>query len=807
MIKKIKEMFNNETYSKQTINEYNLILKEYNQELKLNLLLENHEIKKKINTLRKEIQDKDTLMNNLPLILAISSIISDRILKLKPYEEQIIGVIGILNENIIEMATGEGKSLVGAISTIANSFIYDHISIATINDYLAKRDSDYFKEYYSFFNITVAAINNSDNNKERREKYSKTVVYATASEYCYDYLRSNLALHKDEKLYEVNRFFLLDEIDNILIDRAKRPIILTTIDKKSENLYKETFELLKTLDIDIDYTIEKKNKKIDVTFEGITKIENYYKINSLYTDQHINKLKYLKQAIYAKHFLLKDENYKIKDKKIIIIDQETKRISKGRRFNEGYQQSVEIKEGLTLSPAIKIKASISYQNFFRTVQSLSGMTATAITEEKEFEDIYGLKVLTIPTHELMIRKDLPDIIYQTEKYKNEKIVNDIKEIHKTGQPILIGCKNNTEMKYFSSILNNAGIKNDTLESKNHTEEANIIKEAGKINKVTLITNMAGRGTNIVASKEANLLGGLYIIGTTRQESRRIDYQLRGRTARQGAPGISRFYLSLEDEMMIKFGGSDVKNTLNKLKLAENYEIKSKFVDNLVNQIQQRCEENNKNIRGYLYEFDNIIGAQRSIIYKERNNVLESNFENLNILINKMFMSVAEKITNTICSSDKYPEDWDMKLVTKNINKFSLKEDAFNINKLPSLNELEKVETADIENFKLERIQNVIAEYFSNILLNTISKMKSKEKLDVKIFYKGIFLKTLDYVWEQQLNELDELKQGINLRTIGHENPILEYSFEAAKMFENLKIETAIILTAKILKVQFVTQNL
>ncbi|WRG36195.1 preprotein translocase subunit SecA [Helicobacter pylori] len=729
------------------------------------------ELKKRVRSTEKDLQEK-TLLEVLPESFAITREASKRILKMRHFDVQLIGGMVLNDGKIAEMKTGEGKTLVATLAVALNAMKGESVYVVTVNDYLAHRDSKEMEPLYHFLGYSVGTITASvRDDDERLEIYSKDIVYGTNNEFGFDYLRDNMKYSLEHKVQKSHAFAIVDEVDSILIDEARTPLIISgPVDRRMEN-YNKADEVAKSMQVEIDFTIDEKNRAILITEEGIKKAENLFGVDNLYKIENAALSHHLDQALKANYLFFIDKDYIVANNEVVIVDEFTGRLSEGRRFSEGLHQALEAKEGVSIKEESQTLADITFQNYFRMFSKLSGMTGTAQTEATEFLEIYNLEVVSIPTNLAIKRKDLNDLIYKSEKEKFDAVILKIKELHDKGQPVLVGTASIEKSETLHALLKKERIPHTVLNAKQHTKEAEIIKDAGLKGAVTIATNMAGRGVDIKLTDEVKELGGLYIIGTERHESRRIDNQLRGRSGRQGDPGISQFYLSLEDNLLRIFGSDRIKGVMEKLGLKDGEHIESKLVTRAVENAQKKVENLHFESRKHLLEYDDVANEQRKSVYKFRDELLDVNYdigakiaENREYALNQIF-SKLKAFDHQNLSKEEL-------LGLKNI----LKED-FNAS----------VELEDLE--KASPIEKFVAEKLKNDYENKMKALDSEQRSRIE---RIVYLQILDNAWREHLYTMDNLKTGINLRGYNQKDPLVEYKKESYNLFlefiEDIKIE-------------------
>ncbi|MGH1581164.1 preprotein translocase subunit SecA [Helicobacter pylori] len=729
------------------------------------------ELKKRVRSTEKDLQEK-TLLEVLPESFAITREASKRILKMRHFDVQLIGGMVLNDGKIAEMKTGEGKTLVATLAVALNALKGESVYVVTVNDYLAHRDSKEMEPLYHFLGYSVGTITASvRDDDERLEIYSKDIVYGTNNEFGFDYLRDNMKYSLEHKVQKSHAFAIVDEVDSILIDEARTPLIISgPVDRRMEN-YNKADEVAKSMQVETDFTIDEKNRAILITEEGIKKAENLFGVDNLYKIENAALSHHLDQALKANYLFFIDKDYIVANNEVVIVDEFTGRLSEGRRFSEGLHQALEAKEGVSIKEESQTLADITFQNYFRMFSKLAGMTGTAQTEATEFLEIYNLEVVSIPTNLAIKRKDLNDLIYKSEKEKFDAVILKIKELHDKGQPVLVGTASIEKSETLHALLKKERIPHTVLNAKQHTKEAEIIKDAGLKGAVTIATNMAGRGVDIKLTDEIKELGGLYIIGTERHESRRIDNQLRGRSGRQGDPGTSQFYLSLEDNLLRIFGSDRIKGVMEKLGLKDGEHIESKLVTRAVENAQKKVENLHFESRKHLLEYDDVANEQRKSVYKFRDELLDVNYdigakiaENREYALNQIF-SKLKAFDHQNLSEEEL-------LGLKNV----LKED---FNAHVSLEDLKK--SAPIESFVAEKLKS-----------DYENKMKVLDSEQRSRIERIVYLQILDNAWREHLYTMDNLKTGINLRGYNQKDPLVEYKKESYNLFlefiEDIKIE-------------------
>ncbi len=811
--------------------------------------LSDEELKAKTPEFISRLKNGETLDDILPEAFATVREASWRVIGLKHYPVQIIGGIVLHQGRIAEMRTGEGKTLVATLPAYLNALTKRGVHIVTVNDYLAKRDSEWMGKVYQFLGLTVGLVIHAVEPSDRKGMYECDITYGTNNEFGFDYLRDNMVIYKEQMVQRGHYFAVVDEVDSILIDEARTPLIISGAGDKSTDIYQHADRFVKGLkrkvvveedskilsdEEDADYIVDEKAKSATLTAQGVRKAEQYFNIENLSDPENLTISHHINQALRAHGTMRVDRDYVVKDGEIIIVDEFTGRLMFGRRYSEGLHQAIEAKEGVKVERESKTLATVTFQNYFRLYEKLSGMTGTARTEEEEFQEIYKLDCIEIPTNKTVQRIDDADAVYKTEAGKYNAVIDEIVKRHATGQPILVGTVSIEKSELLSSMLKRRGVKHEVLNAKNHDKEAQIIAQAGKKNAVTIATNMAGRGTDIMLGGNAEYLakadlvkagyeehviseatgfahtedemilqarqqfadalhkyseqlkeekeevvkaGGLCIIGTERHESRRIDNQLRGRAGRQGDPGFTKFFLSLDDELMRLFGSDRVRGVVETLGLPENEPIEHNMLSKAIESAQKRVEGRNFSIRKHVLQFDDVMNQQRNVIYTERQKVL--NGENLRDNIIKMIKDSVAHTVNQFCSMSEYPDDWNLQGLTEVVNAIYTTEE----------NQL-KADDIDLEEITKDRLRNIITDM-------ALAKYEAKEAEfgeHMREVERVVLLRVVDKKWMDHIDDMDQLKNGINLRAYGQRDPVMEYKFEGFDMFDemiqNISNETA-----------------
>lgn len=721
----------------------------------------------KTNEFKARLAKGETLDDILPEAFAVVREASRRVLGMRHFDVQLIGGIVLHRGNIAEMCTGEGKTLVATAPVYLNALEGKGVHVITVNDYLAKRDSEWMGQVYKFLGLSVGLIVHDLDFQQRKIAYNSDITYGTNNEFGFDYLRDNMVTSLDQMVQRPLHYCLIDEVDSILIDEARTPLIISGPGQKSTDNYYVMAKLVPHLKKDEDYTIDEKQKTVAPTEAGVAKMEKMLHVENLYDAENLELNHLFVQALRAQTMMQRDKDYVVKDGEVVIVDEFTGRLMYGRRYSDGLHQAIEAKEGLEVQRESQTLATITFQNYFRMYDKLAGMTGTAKTEEQEFIKIYGLPVIQIPTNKPIQRKDLPDVVFKTKRGKYRAVVKEVERRHATGQPILIGTTSIEQSEELSHMLDTAKIPHSVLNAKYHEKEAAIVALAGQKGAVTIATNMAGRGTDIQLGDGVAELGGLAIIGTERHESRRIDNQLRGRAGRQGDPGSSQFFLSLEDDLLRIFGGDNIKKFMEKMGLDEDEPINSRMVSNAIQKAQKRVEARNFDIRKYVLEYDDVMNQQRKVVYEQRRRILEG--ENMKDQVLRMVDTIIEKGMQTYADPKLYPEEWDFAGLLKYSEKYFL---------APGEIKLEEIEDMSREEVE-DKLKTIAHETYE-------SREKSIGSSMMRELEKAVMLKVVDSKWMEHLDDMDMLKEGIGLRSYGQRNPIVEYKVEAYDIFEEMQ---------------------
>ncbi|MBW1605964.1 preprotein translocase subunit SecA [Lactobacillus sp. Sy-1] len=729
--------------------------------------LTDEELKAKTPEFKKRYQNGETLDELLPEGFGVAREAARRVLGLNPFHVQIMGGIVLHEGNISEMKTGEGKTLTCTMPVYLNAISGDGVHVITVNEYLSERDATEMGELYNWLGLTVG-VNSSDKSpEEKREAYAADITYSTNGEIGFDYLRDNMVVYKEDMVQRPLNFAVVDEVDSILIDEARTPLIISGQATASSELYNSADQFVKTLTKDKDYKIDLESKTIALTDQGIGKADKFFNLKNLFDTENTALTHHIDEALRANYIMLVDKDYVVQDGTVQIVDSFTGRIMEGRRFSDGLHQAIEAKEGVEIQQESKTMANITYQNLFRMYKKLSGMTGTARTEIEEFREIYNMEVISIPTNKPVVRLDEPDVLYPDLNSKFEAVIQRIKKLHKAGQPVLVGTVAVETSEYLSKRLDDEKIPHVVLNAKNHAKEAEIVKNAGQKGAVTIATNMAGRGTDIKLGPGVVKLGGLAVIGTERHESRRIDNQLRGRSGRQGDPGLSQFYLSLEDDLMRRFGSDRIKNLLQHLKIdGDSAAIKSRMISKQVESAQKRVEGNNYDSRKNVLQYDDVMRQQRDVMYKERYEIIEED-KSLGWVLLPMFERTINHVVDLHTQGNE--DNWDLQTILD----FAIS----------ALINPDKISLSDLKNKSSEEIKNY---------LNNIAKQNYKEKeselsdpSQLLEFEKVVLLRVVDSHWTDHIDAMDQLRQSIGLRGYGQLNPLVEYQREGYRMFEEM----------------------
>ena len=715
---------------------------------------------------KRRLEKGETMDDILPEAFAVVREASRRVLGMRHFDVQLLGGVTLHEGNIAEMRTGEGKTLVGTLATYLNALSGKGVHVVTVNDYLVKRDSEWMGKVYRFLGLSVGIIVHGLDFMDRKHAYYSDITYGTNNEFGFDYLRDNMVIYSEQMVQRPLNYAIVDEVDSILIDEARTPLIISGPGDKSTEMYHVMARMVPKLKETEDYTIDEKLRTVAPTESGIAKAEKLLGIKNLYDSENIEMSHHFNQALRAQGLMKRDRDYVVKDGEVVIVDEFTGRLMFGRRYSDGLHQSIEAKEGVKVERESQTLASITFQNYFRMYDKLSGMTGTAKTEESEFRKIYKLDVITIPTNKPMTREDLPDIIYKNTKAKYRAVVEAICARYATGQPLLVGTTSISQSEELSAMLKKKDIPHNVLNAKHHEMEAQIISQAGQMNAVTIATNMAGRGTDIVLGEGVAALGGLHIIGTERHESRRIDNQLRGRAGRQGDPGSSHFYLSLEDDLMRLFGSDNIATIMDKLGMGEDEPIEHSLITRSIESAQKKVEGRNFDIRKHVLEYDDVMNQQRTVIYSQRHQILDG--ENMRENIFHMVEKLVVRGMELYADEKLYPEEWDYKGLIEYCEDIFATEDQLQVDVLAKFSR---------EELQEELLRIATENYNAREALFGADNMREMEKV--------VMLKVVDSKWMEHLDAMDMLREGINLRSYGQRDPLIEYKIEAYDMFQQL----------------------
>ena len=715
---------------------------------------------------RQRLADGETLDDLLPEAFAVVREASRRVLGMRHFDVQLLGGIALHEGNIAEMRTGEGKTLVATLPVYLNALAGNGVHVVTVNDYLARRDSEWMGRVYGFLGLSVGLIVHGLDFHERRMSYSADVTYGTNNEFGFDYLRDNMVVSADQMVQRPLSYAIVDEVDSILVDEARTPLVISGPGERSTDSYYTLAKVVPKLIPVTDYTVDEKARTVAPTESGVAKVEKQLNVRNLYDADNMELNHLLNQALRAYTMMKRDRDYVVKDGEVVIVDEFTGRLMFGRRYSDGLHQSIEAKEGLKVERESQTLASITFQNYFRMYKKLAGMTGTAKTEEQEFRKIYGLNVIVIPTNKPIKREDMPDVIYKTKKAKYNAVINEIVERHATGQPVLVGTTSIVQSEELSAFLKKHGIEHNVLNAKHHDKEAEIVAQAGQKGQVTIATNMAGRGTDIVLGEGVPDLGGLHIVATERHESRRIDNQLRGRSGRQGDPGSSRFFLSLEDDLMRLFGSDNIATVMEKLGMEEDAPIEHKLITRSIEQAQKKVENRNFDMRKYILEYDDVMNQQREVIYDQRRKILvgESMRENIFDMLEKLVDRGMELYVN----EKAYPEDWELEDMVDYCEDFFAPEDSLSIEALEEMNR--------------EEVKEHLMKVATDIYDEREQAFGSEAMREVE---RVIMLRVVDAKWMDHLDAMEMLREGVGLRAYGQKNPLIEYKLEAYDMFQDM----------------------
>ena len=749
--------------------------------------LSDSELKDKTREFKERLSKGETLDDILPEAFAVVREAAARVLGMRHYRVQLIGGIILHQGRIAEMKTGEGKTLVSTLPAYLNGLTGEGVHIVTVNDYLAKRDAEWMGQVHEFLGLTVGVVLNGMDNDERRAAYACDITYVTNNELGFDYLRDNMVIYKEQLVQRGLKFAIIDEVDSVLIDEARTPLIISGQSGKSTKLYEACDILARQLEkgeasgefskINAimgeeieetgDFIVNEKEKSVNLTEDGVKKVEKFFHIENLADPENLEIQHNIILALRAHNLMFRDQDYVVKDDEVLIVDEFTGRIMPGRRYSDGLHQAIEAKEHVKVKRESKTLATITFQNLFNKYAKKSGMTGTALTEEKEFREIYGMDVVEIPTNMPVIRVDMEDAVYKTQREKFRAVCDEVERAHAKGQPVLVGTITIEVSEHLSSMLKKRGIKHNVLNAKFHEMEAEIVAQAGQHGAVTIATNMAGRGTDIKLDDEARAAGGLKIIGTERHESRRIDNQLRGRSGRQGDPGESRFYISLEDDLMRLFGSERLMNVFNALGVEDGEQIEHKMLSSAIEKAQEKIESNNFGIRKNLLEYDQVMNEQREIIYEERRKVLDG--ESMRDSIYHMINEYVENMVDTEISADQDPEDWDLT--------------ALNVTLKNTIPMIEAVTPEDVKKMDQKKLKHFLKE--KAVKAYEMKETEFPEPEHLREVERVVLLKVIDAKWMDHIDDMDQLRQGIGLQAYGQRDPKIEYKMLGYQMFDDM----------------------
>ena len=728
--------------------------------------LTDKQLKDKTTKFKKDLEDGKTFDDIIVDAFATVREASKRVINEKPYYTQLLGALAIHYGNIAEMKTGEGKTLTSVMPAYLNALKGEGVRIVTVNEYLASRDANWMGQIFKFLGLTVGINSRDLSPSEKREQYNCDILYSTNNEIGFDYLRDNMVIKKEDRVQRPLNFAIVDEVDSVLIDEARTPLIISGGAMHSTNQYQDAQRFVSRLKENEDYTIDEKTNSISLTDEGSKKCESFYGIDNMYDIKYSALVHHVNQALRANYTMKNEVDYVVQNGEVVIVDQFTGRLMHGRAFSEGLHQAIEAKEGVKIQEETKTLATITFQNLFRMYKKLSGMTGTAKTEEEEFRNIYNMYVIQIPTNKPVIRIDMADLLYATKKDKYAAIVKEIKERHATGQPILVGTIAIETSEIISDLLKKERIKHEVLNAKNHAREAEIIAKAGQMGSVTIATNMAGRGTDIKLGEGVKELGGLCVIGTERHESRRIDNQLRGRSGRQGDPGYTQFYVSFEDDLMVRFGTDRFKNILEAAGLGTTINFRSKTMTKNVESAQKKVEGNNFDIRKNLLQYDDVMGKQREIMYQRRNEILDRDSIHESI-INLIKNHIYELVSSHLVEQPELLE-FDCSEICEYVNENLLKNSNIKVSEIINKSKEDAIKVLE---------EKIISEYEN--------KIKELPEEIINDFEKVIALRVIDTHWMEHINTMDHLKEGINLRSYAQTNPLVAYTNEGFQLFDEM----------------------
>lgn len=711
----------------------------------------------------------ETLDDLLPEAYAVVREASKRVLGMRHFDVQMMGGVVLHQGRIAEMKTGEGKTLVATLPVYLNALTGKGVHVITVNDYLATRDSEQMGQLYQFLGLSVGLIVHGLDFEQRKAAYNADITYGTNNEYGFDYLRDNMVMRPEHMVQRELNFALVDEVDSILVDEARTPLIISGPAEKPKDYYTMVAKIIPRLKIEEDYTVDEKAKNVVLTEDGVAHVEKLLGIENLADENNMELAHHVNQGLRAHVIMHRDKDYVVKDGQVIIVDEFTGRLMFGRRYSEGLHQAIEAKEGVKIEKESQTLATVTFQNYFRMYHKLAGMTGTAKTEEDEFRSIYGMDVVVIPTNKPIVREDRSDVVYRSQPGKYTAIVDKVVERYNEGQPVLVGTVSIEISEMLSDMLKRKGVPHQVLNAKYHDKEAEIVAQAGQRGMVTIATNMAGRGTDIVLGEGVKELGGLYIIGTERHEARRIDNQLRGRSGRQGDPGFTQFYISLEDDLMRRFGSDNIAGIMDKIGMDDTMPIENKMITRSIETAQKRVENRNFEIRKNVLEYDNVMNKQREIIYGQRRQVLMG--ENMSESILHMIEVVADSIVEEVAGGEQYPEQWDLELLQQKV------QEAFLLPEPIDQEAILKMEKPEIISYLQQKAKE-----------RYVQRQQEIGEENFRELERVILLKIVDQKWMEHLDAMDQLRQGINLRAYAQRNPVDEYKNEAFDMFSQMIAE-------------------
>lgn len=764
MIKLLSNLVNR--FSEREVRRYRGIVETINRLEPSVQSLSDEDLRQRTFQLRERCAAGESLNDLLPEAFAVVREASKRVLSMRHFDVQLIGGMVLHDGRIAEMKTGEGKTLVATLAAYLNALTGRGVHVVTVNDYLARRDAQWMGRLYEFLGLSVGLIQSDMDAPARRAAYHADITYGTNNEFGFDYLRDNMVMQAEDMVQRPLHYAIVDEVDSILVDEARTPLIISGQADRSTELYYTFARIANNLREGADYTVDEKLKAVAPTEAGIAKVERMLGVSNLYDDVHMNLSHYLNQALRAKALMKRDRDYVVKDGEVIIVDEFTGRLMFGRRYSDGLHQSIEAKEGVKIEDETQTLATITFQNYFRMYGKLAGMTGTAITEEEEFRKIYGLDVIVVPTHRPMVRRDFPDVVFKTEAAKFRAVTREIEELYKVRRPVLVGTVSIEKSERLSEMLKAAGVPHNVLNAKYHEQEAEIIAKAGQPGAVTIATNMAGRGTDIVLGDGVAELGGLHIIGTERHESRRIDNQLRGRAGRQGDPGSSRFYLSLEDDFLRLFAAPTLSGLMDRLGVPDDEPIESGVLTRAIEGAQKKVEARNFDARKHVLQYDDVMNLQREVIYKQRRDILVK--ESLREDVLHMLAGVVEDGVAVHCPPHLHREEWDMEALLTSLADIFLPPGTVDPEEIQGM---AKEELIEFLTAKGEALYNAREELFGAEALRELERM--------------VLLRVVDAKWMEHLDAMDNLREGVGLRAYGQRDPLVEYKTEAYDMYQNM----------------------